>query len=62
MYEEGLSVAPTVFHLDDLNAGISAFTAGWRQGTEKGEVVQQRQLNYDAQQWGGTQVTLAEQP
>ena len=61
MYEEGLSVAPTVFHLDDLNAGISAFTAGWRQGTEKGEIVQQRQLNYDAQQRGGTQVTLAEQ-
>ena len=61
MYEEGLSVAPTVFRLDDLNAGISAFTAGWRQGTEKGEIVQQRQMDYDAQQRGGTQVTLAEQ-
>ena len=61
MYETGISVAPTLFQLDDLLAGISAFSCGWRSGSEQGEIVQQRQIDYDNQQRGGTQVTLAEQ-
>lgn len=61
MYEDGHSFAPTLYRLDDLLAGINPFTCGWRVGTEKGEIVHQRQVNFDAQQSGGTQVTLAEQ-
>ena len=61
MYENGVAVAPTLHQLDDLLAGLSAFTCGWRPGTEQGEIIRQRQLDYDNQQSGGTQVTLAEQ-
>ena len=61
MCEEGNTLAPSVHRIDDLLAGISPFTCGWRVGSEKGDTVHQRQVNYDAQQGGGTQVTLAEQ-
>ena len=39
MHEDGHTIAPALYRIDDLLAGASPFTCGWRIGTDKGETV-----------------------
>ena len=60
MIEQGVTMAPTIFQLEDLTAGLNPFTCGWFQGTTKGDKVYERQVDFDNQQSGDTTITLAE--